>query len=105
MTCVRRSIRQGGTGRICIESAPGTVGVQFYLEGKLIWYNWRMNLQRYTNGKWTTIDTRYGYVSPDSPSHRSFTNIAHKNARTRAQIGIMNPDTIVTTIYSAEIKH
>ncbi|GGN61025.1 hypothetical protein [Oceanobacillus indicireducens] len=105
MTCVRRSIYAGGTGRVCISSAPGTVGVQFYLEGNLIWYNWRIDLQRYENGRWTTIDTRYGYVSPDSPSHRSFTNIAHKNARTRAKIGIMNPDTIVQTIYSAEIIH
>lgn len=104
MSCKSTSIFAGGTGRVCISSAPGTIGIDFYLEGSLIWYNWKMSLQRYTNGRWSTIGTRYGYVSPDSPSHRSFTNVAAKNAQLRVKIDLMNPSEVFTSIYSPQIK-
>ena len=39
-------------------------------------YYWTMYLQRCTESRCETIGTRTGYVSPDSPSHRTFTNVA-----------------------------
>lgn len=40
------------------------------------YYNWKMELQRYSNGAWRTSGTRDGYVNVGSPSHRTFTNVA-----------------------------
>lgn len=49
-------------------------------------WDWTMSLQRYTNGAWTTIGTKTGYVTSSSPSHRSFSNIAVKGAKMRVKV-------------------
>src|SRR5699024_2153660 len=41
---------------------------------------WTMMLQRRGANGWNTIGTRTGYVSEDSPSHRTFTNVKKQGA-------------------------
>jgi len=49
-------------------------------------WDWTMELQRYEGGTWKTIGTRTGYVAYQDDSHRTFTNIAKKNAPMRVKI-------------------
>lgn len=37
---------------------------------------WRMRLQRREGERWNTVGSRTGYLSPSSPSFRTFTNVA-----------------------------
>lgn len=37
--------------------------------------NWTMRLYRWVNGEWKLGGTRTGYVSKDSPSNRTFTDV------------------------------
>ena len=48
-------------------------------------FNWKMELQRYTSGSWTTIGTRTGYVSSSSPSDRTFTNVLRNGSSMRVK--------------------
>lgn len=54
---------------------------------------WDMYLQRYHSysNAWQTIGTRTGYVSFDSPSNRTFTNILKKNAQLRVYVRFRVP--------------
>lgn len=57
--------------------------------------DWTMRLQRLVwnhdgSKRWKTIGTRTGYVSSQSPSHRTFTNVKKMNAQLRLQVTFHN---------------
>ena len=47
---------------------------------------WTMSLQRKVNAVWRTVDSRTGYVTPTSPSHRTFTNIGQPGSKMRINV-------------------
>lgn len=67
-----------------IVHVPSTGTAPFYDHA----FGWKMELQREVNGKWVVIGNREGYSSPSSPSHRTFTGIGAKNAKTRVRVTI-----------------
>lgn len=77
---------------LCVrESGSSDVKVSFVedtrMPGGIYWrWRWDMYLERYVNGSWTRIGSRSGWVNPESPSHRTFTNVARRNARMRVVV-------------------
>ncbi|CAK6479685.1 hypothetical protein BFRIG_05412 [Peribacillus frigoritolerans] len=64
---------------------------------------WKMDLQRSVNGSYTTIGTRTGYIDFGSPSSRTFTGVAEKNAKTRIKVTFYTSSsysTVSGTVYS-----
>lgn len=53
---------------------------------------WTMYLQRNNGGTWTTIGTRTGYVARNSPSPRTFTNVARPGRQIRAYVRFNDAD-------------
>lgn len=85
--------------RLCVTPDGSQVGVDLtshslldhgsYSENANFRVDWVMELQRYVNGSWgPTIDTRSGYVRDNSPSHRTFSNIANRDAALRVKLKI-----------------
>lgn len=68
-------------------------------------FDWTMELQRYYSHPgegWQTIGTRSGYVTLDSPSPRTFTNIRAMNRRLRVVVRARDAGGHVGTFYSEE---
>ncbi|MFJ7681215.1 hypothetical protein [Peribacillus butanolivorans] len=66
-------------------------------------YYWSMSLQRYENGAWGTIGSRTGFVSTDSPSERTFTNVGKKDKSMRVKVNYYYDSgrtDFVKTVYS-----
>jgi hypothetical protein len=49
------------------------------------WYDWKMELQRYDGG-WKTVGSRTGWLSADSPSNRTFTNVLVSGKKMRVKV-------------------
>lgn len=65
------------------------------------YFEWTLSLQRRENGVWTTIGTRTGFTSIDSPSYREFTNVANRGVFRLKLIG--NHGGIKFTAYSPTV--
>ncbi|WP_139017903.1 hypothetical protein [Bacillus andreraoultii] len=45
-----------------------------------------MELQRNSGGTWNTVGTRTGYLTMDSPSYRTFTNVRVTGEQMRVKV-------------------
>lgn len=52
--------------------------------------DWTAWLQKYENGKWVNVASRTGYLSDDSPSSRTFTNVGGAGKTMRLYVGFEN---------------
>ncbi|MCO0600447.1 hypothetical protein NGI46_24180 [Peribacillus butanolivorans] len=74
---------------ICVSESGSNVNVSMKIFNNSTtsypYYEWTMYLQRYTNGAWSNVGSRTGYISGDSSSNRTFTNVADKNTKMRVK--------------------
>lgn len=52
--------------------------------------NWTAWLQKYESGKWVNVASRTGYLSDDSPSSRTFTDVGGAGKTMRLYVGFEN---------------
>lgn len=71
--------------RVCAWNNGANVEAYMTRDTKANHY-WRMQLQRYENGRWVTIGTRTGYISLSSPSSRTFTNVRTNNGKDKLKL-------------------
>lgn len=72
--------------RLCVTPSGSQAMVDLTVTNNT--FNWKMQLQRYraSDKTWYTVGERTGWVSPSSPSNRTFTNIAKKNTALRVRV-------------------
>lgn len=78
----------GNSLRFCVDEV-GSSDVDVRLStGSTSNLNWNMHLERFTNGKWTVIGSRDGFVRNNSASHRKFSAVGRQNASMRVTLFI-----------------
>lgn len=89
MPCSQHTIPNVSLGdvnlNLCFTERGSDVDVSMEVFNSVVsfepYYDWVMELQRKdSSGKWQTIGSRSGYITESSPSHRTFTNIAHNSS-------------------------
>lgn len=90
MYCIYHTMGQSKVN-CCVSDTSSTVTVslnmlsgQYYVAEDLV--AWKMELQRYTGGKWKTIASRTGQTTNSSPTSRTFTNIKKQNKPMRVKM-------------------
>lgn len=82
---------------ICVSESGSNVNASMKVFSKVTsftpYYEWTMYLQRYTNGAWSTVGSRTGFITGESPSNRTFTDVGVKNTKMRVKVVFDGSDT------------
>ena len=89
MACTTKTLTHSTMGKcpasLCVSQTTSDVNVSLTVTDSVMSFDakfsWEMELQRYDGSKWNVVGHRTGSVSQDSPSHRTFSDVAKKNAQ------------------------